>query len=450
MRVAWCTPFSAASAIGRVSAQVVAGLSAEPGVDVEVFHPGAGAVRAASVPVHRMDTDPAAVAQRLQGFDHVVYNLGNHAENHRAILQVSRLRPGVVVLHDVSLLHLMIEEAYGSDPAGFGGVLARWYGREGRSAAAEADADLAGWLWAEETIDRFSLLEPALEGALAVLTHSAWAADRVRRSYLGDVAVARLPSQLLPPAPDDDPPGAPRIPADRVVILQAGAVNPNKKVETVVEAFAAADVTDRAHLVVCGNGTADTLRELRALAQALGVASAVTVLGEVSDEVLAHLRRRADIATVLRHPPSEAASAVLVDSLQAGAAVVTVDAGCYQDVDAGAAVHVPVPPSAVYVASALAHLVDDTPARALLQEAGPRFVAEHHTVDGYVRRVLEVLRRSGAGPRRHQLAADLGHVARRLHADPDGTLVRTLAGTAAELFGGRPRVLTDGPDDHPH
>ena len=439
MKIAWLTPFGGRSAIGRVSEQVVRELDRREGVEVDVWYPAEGGGRRTDVRARPLPQDQSAAVAALAGYDHLVHNLGNHAGNHVRIMDLSRRLGGVVVLHDVSLIHLTYERLLARGPETFRHFLARWYGDEGETAATDALADVAAWPWAEGTVERFPMLAPALSGADAVLTHSGWAADRVRQEYLGDVFVAPLPHLPSPAVTADE--AVPRLDDDVVMVLQAGAMNPDKRIDTVIEAFSLARVAPRAHLVVCGDGTPEALRRARGLAHSLGLDDSVTVLGRVSDRALAALRSRADVATVLRQPSSEAASAVLVDSLAADLAVVTVSAGCYREVPEGAVLHVPVPTVVADVAAALGTLVEDAGRRAELQRAGRRYVDERHRVEEYADTVLASLGVAGAAGRRERLAEDLGDVARRLHAPPDGDLVRHLAEVAHELFGASPRVL---------
>ncbi len=445
-RIAWCTPYAPASAIGRVSAQVVTALRALGRHEVEIRHPAGAGGRTDPDPGRPLPPDPGA--EVLASYDHVVYHLGNHAGYHGDILRLLRRRPGLVVLHDLTLVDLVVADLARRDE-GIIREFTRWYGDEGRRAAATLLADPDTWRHELGVAQRFPLLESALENATGVVTHSHYAAEIVRAHWWGDVEVLPLPAPPVGDAAKQHPDGSAdllaragfAVPSDTVLILQAGTHNPEKRIDVVIEALALTGVAERAHLVVAGQGDAAAVGRATELARRHGVDASVTVAGEVPDEVMAALRARADIATVLRHPCTEAASAVLVDSLAFGLAVVSVDDGCYAETPDDAVVRVPVPPVAGDVAAALRGLVDSADRRAALSAAARRTAREKHDANRYAAGIAAFLDQAGSALRRRDVADSLSDVLAGIHATPGDPVVDRLVDVAVELFGPTPRVL---------
>ncbi|WP_155858832.1 glycosyltransferase family 4 protein [Candidatus Blastococcus massiliensis] len=436
MRIAWCTPFSPRSAIGAVGALAVDALRRTGDVDVDIWYPVDAGGRTWPDPGREIDE---TTVERLAEYDAVVYNIGDQPVYHGPIMDLAHAVPGVVILHDLSIVHLVYNRLREVGDDHFARTMQRWYGPEGEQAAREGLARPEDWLWRPETVQTYPMTEIALEHATGVVTHSAYAAEALRDRYVGDVTVVPLPVSV-----EDADAGSLDslgLPDDRLVVLQAGVLNPNKHVHTVVEAIAEAGLGDRVHLVVCGHAQPQDLERLRRHIDDLGLTRSSTVLGEVSDQTLNALRTRADIATILRHPCGEAASAVLAESLAFGLPVVSVDDGCYREAPADAVSRVPTPPSASRVAAALRRWVDAPEARERASAVAREFAREQHSPEAYARGILDALATAGAARRRTALAEDLARIAARSGYGPESSLVTRLAARAHELFGAAPRRL---------
>jgi glycosyltransferase involved in cell wall biosynthesis len=106
---------------------------------------------------------------------------------------------------------------------------------------------------------------------------------------------------------------------DRPVVLIAGRLEPYKRVDTAIRAFAA--MRHDAQLVVCGTGSHRPALEL--LVQALGIAARVCFRGQVSDDELRRWQRTA--TSTLNLSAMEAFGLVLLEAAVAGGRVVASD-----------------------------------------------------------------------------------------------------------------------------
>jgi glycosyltransferase involved in cell wall biosynthesis len=106
---------------------------------------------------------------------------------------------------------------------------------------------------------------------------------------------------------------------DRPVVLIAGRLEPYKRVDNAIRAFAA--MRTDAQLVVCGTGSHRPALEL--LVQELGVAARVCFRGQVSDEELRRWQRTA--TSTLSLSGMEAFGLVLLEAAVAGSRVVASD-----------------------------------------------------------------------------------------------------------------------------
>ena len=134
MKVAWFTPLSTDSAIGRASAGIASELSAL--CEVEVCYFDSGPVRHLNVPSKRFIDAASVSARTLSRYDFVFYNFGNNLPFHREIYLLSRRHAGICILHDFVMHHFFaayyLEEL--RDPATLADLMVHLYGEPGRLA----------------------------------------------------------------------------------------------------------------------------------------------------------------------------------------------------------------------------------------------------------------------------------------------------------------------------
>jgi len=119
-----------------------------------------------------------------------------------------------------------------------------------------------------------------------------------------------------------------RIPKNRPIVLYVGRVDPEKSIETVVEAFSLVlESIPDALLVIVGDGTAKV--RLMELAKALEIENSVKFLGRVLPPVLNELYRVGDVFTTASE--TETQGIVLIEAAATGLPIVAVDAGAVRE-----------------------------------------------------------------------------------------------------------------------
>ena len=135
MRIAWFTPFSTKSSIGRRSGEIVGQLSQL--AEVHLWHPETSDPRQAGAPRHTFSAADAVSLRTLAHYDLVVYNLGNYLPFHGEIYRLSRRFPGLCILHDFVMHHFFsdyyLERLH--DPRAYVFAMQRLYGELGRRTA---------------------------------------------------------------------------------------------------------------------------------------------------------------------------------------------------------------------------------------------------------------------------------------------------------------------------
>lgn len=330
-RIAFLSPLPPeASGIADYSAELLAGLRLH--FDIDLF--GGGTVPrpdgVCGLPVRPHSAFPEA--HRRQPYEAVVYQLGNNPSYHRDIYQYLLRIPGVVVLHEYMIHHLI---RGGFNQTTYIDTMRYCYGESGVAAAhrlIELRDPQEEWT--------YPLFERAVDASLALIVHSEANRRRVLRSRPG------APVSVVPlPAP---PPGAHvrneaaldalraelKIPPGAFVIGSFGHVTPHKRVDVALRAFARLrEQHPNAVYVIAGELSPHYLAMSEMLAGPIG--QGVTVTGRVELSRLHEVMDLVDVAINLRYPVGGETSATCVRLLGLGKPVIVSAGGWFSEIPEG-------------------------------------------------------------------------------------------------------------------
>src|SRR4051812_20180316 len=136
----------------------------------------------------RIDVVVAEPGKRAPDADVALYHVGNDPDAHGWIVDELGRRPGVVVLHEFVLHHLISGITLGrGDPRGYFDAMERELGVAGRLLALGVADNLLPLLW-ETQPERFPLAGVVLDLAQGLIVHSRYVEQRARESgYAGPV-----------------------------------------------------------------------------------------------------------------------------------------------------------------------------------------------------------------------------------------------------------------------
>jgi glycosyltransferase involved in cell wall biosynthesis len=330
MKIVLFTPGLTTSAIGRMAALVVMQLS-ERGHSLVVVR--TEAPRLLSRPAHHFGvplshwTDDAHISDAIKAADLIVHQIGNNYDFHMGSLEWLPRAPAVVCLHDFYLAHLF--HGWASTHMGQAKrLLARWNG---------VDSAEAFFLYAnsarfiELTRDTMPMTEWVADMAAGVITHSSWGIARVANACAGPVWTIPLAYDI--PACSEkvgtlalDP-----APAHTIKLLTVGHINPNKRIESVIEAIAGSPfLREKVCYRLVGSIEPLTIEHLESMASSLGVR--LLISGEVDEFHLAEAFGEADIVSCLRWPSLESASASAIEALLHGKPMLVTATGFYNEI----------------------------------------------------------------------------------------------------------------------
>lgn len=436
MRVAMVTPMDTRSAIADVMIQALPAMTRH--WDVEVWAPASESMRECDAPVSVLTEVDDTVVDRLRAFDLVVYVIGDSGF-HSVILPLCARVPGLVVLHDASIVHLVLQVAI--DEGWMPRLIADVKDQYGDDAALilrdRASIDAMAWL---RFCARVPMTEYALDSSLGVVVHSRWHAGRVDGESLGEVTVAPLP---VPHAVAGGAAGCQlgvvadamrALAPDTLLVVTLGHVNANRCVDQLIEAVGNdAVLRKRVEVWAVGPITPEMRSSLDRAARRAGDVRFLAT-GRLTDEDLAGVLARADIAVALRSPVIEGQSASVLTQMIAGLPLVVFRDAHYADLPEDAVIAVEPDGGPAAIARALRVLVDDDAERLRRAEAGRQWASKDRDGWAYGTAIVEAGERAIGTRPLLQAVADVGVALSNAGLADEGLITGRMLELVDEVF----------------
>jgi FkbM family methyltransferase len=433
MKIAWFTPYRQNSSIGKFSSLVAGALAArdhsitlissEEHPLTEHLHPPAGIEL-----LHwsLFESDPAAA----DVYDVIVYNIENKLPSNFGVLRLIDRYSGVCIFHDFYLVDLFVG----------------WYANEvERPLAHSIVSSIYGEMIAKDFWNRIGnpefqpwlgshapMTEWLARKALATVGHAPFYEHRLAESSAG-------PVRVIPPAYKASSHDSPQIQMEggRVRILTVGRVNPNKRVEVVVNAIAASPVLrTRCEYNIVGDIDAPERVRLLSLIERLGLSDVVHLRGAVSDFELRWRYAEADIVSCLRWPSLEGASASCIEAMSYGKAVIVTDTGFYSSIPPDRVVKVKPSYESEDLTRHLEMLVVDAGKRDSLGKRAKEWAQFEYAPDPYAARIEPLLEAAVEGKPLIDALRQIGVKLRATGAEPDEPIVERVGSDFRSLFCG--------------
>jgi len=317
--------------------------------------------------------------------DVTFYNLGNNHLFHASIWQVSRLHPGVVILHDVSL-HNFFDSLYNGvwrDTSGYLDQMEAHYGLEGRRAASEF---VNRTVSIEALAERYPLTPLALENSIGAIVHSPSAFEELSRLNQIATVYVPLPAVFGPrfdladlPSRSDDPP---------YNLILFGHLGRNRRLDSVFEALEPFHQKHLFHLHIYG--ASDDSKQLRQRIRSLNLSDVVTLHGYATENHLDAALKKAHLAINLRYPTMGEASASQLRIWSYSLPSLVTQVGWYSSLPEATVAHVRPDHE---VEDIQLHLTNFLAARETFERmgrSGHAALMKYHNPEDYVRTVLDL------------------------------------------------------------
>ncbi len=317
-------------------------------------------------------------------YDAVIYQQGNNP-HHEYIYRRAMETPGVVVLHDYVLHHLLTEMtlARGEEQAYLDAMLAN-HGPIGYQMGRQR----INGLWSDLQHFLYPACWQLLNSSRGVIVHS---------SYLGRLLSGHLPASIpvrhvpmgivLPQAGVDEASRAEarrrlELPQDALVIGSFGFVTPMKQLDLALEAISRFRRNSSQPVFFMVVGEVSDACPLEKQAEALGLGDAVRCTGYLDAGTFGQYLHAVDLALNLRYPTAGETSASLLRVMGMGVPVVVPRYRQYADIPRETCFHLdPGEGEEQRLADLIAELAADPDRCGQMGRAAREFVAREHTLE---------------------------------------------------------------------
>jgi glycosyltransferase involved in cell wall biosynthesis len=432
MKIAWFTPYQQGSAIAKFSSLVVPALAA----------------RGHSITLFSSDRQPPIEHRRLpegiellhwslfetapeiaDAYDLIVYNVGDQPDYHFGVLKLIDRYTGVCIFHDFYLVdlffgwcateiekplaHFIVVSIYGEE------IAKEFWARIGQP-------DFQNW-----AASHVPMTEWVARKALAAVAHAPFYKQRLADSSAGPVTVIPLaynaPANIARLRDKNGP----------VRILSVGVVNPNKRVEAMINAVAGSPaLRSRCEYNIVGRIESSYRARLQSLITDSGLEDAVHVHGEVSDFELHWRFVEADVLACLRWPALEGASASCIEAMSYGKAVIVIDTGFYSSIPSDCVLKVSLAREAQELAQHLETVVIDVDERDALGKRALDWARREYAPETYSERIEPLLEAAAEGRPSADALKQIGLALRAMGVQYDDPIVSRVGSEFRTLFCG--------------
>ncbi len=361
--------------------------------------------------------------------DVALYHVGNDPEHHGWIVEALRRRPGVVVLHDFVLHHLVAGLTIGrGNGHGYLDAMEREAGVVGRLLAHGVLDKRIPALW-ESRASEFHLAGEVLSLATALIVHSRYVEHCAREAgYAGPIHVVPHPAWPAPDVAAADVEGAP-------LYGCFGYVNASKRVPQLLEAFARVRARHEGARLLLVGATSPGFDLDRRL-QRLGL-DAEGVLREprVDEARLWALMAACDACVNLRAPTMGETSGTAIRALVLGKPLVVSEIGWFAELPDAVALKAPPDARESETLEAALELLATRPdARRSMGEAAAALARHEHDLERVADAYAAALELAVGGPAVDEaVLGDIGGAAAAVGIAPDTPEAAELARRLAEV-----------------
>jgi glycosyltransferase involved in cell wall biosynthesis len=317
-------------------------------------------------------------------YDAVLYHVGNNSDYHARTWRMLTRIPGIVVLHEPMLHHLVrgMTLARG-DLAGYVEEMRYAYGRTGESLARRSlgtGIPLDAW--------SYPLFERVVDASLGLIVHNDCTRDRVLASRPG-ARIVKVPHHLSLGEQGPTDLRALRaglgLPPEGLLLASFGFITPAKRIDVALRAFARLrrEVAPDARYLLVGE-VSPHYDFAKVLTPELS--GGVVPVGRTELPAFLRYMAAADVAINLRYPSAGETSGTLIRLLGLGKAVIVSNTGAFAEIPDGCCAKIDLDASEEELLFAtLRALATDPALRRQMGENARRHVAEHHTLEGSAR-----------------------------------------------------------------
>ena len=368
-----------------------------------------------------------------RGTDLALYHVGNNPEAHGWIVDALRRRPGIVVLHDFVLHHLVAGLTIGRrDGHGYLDAMEREGGVVGRLLGHGVLDKRIPPLW-ESRPQEFHLAGEVLGLATGLIVHSHHVEDRAREAgFEGPIWRIPHPAWPVPELRPERHEGSP-------LVGSFGNLNSSKRIPQLLEAVAHLR-RDRPEARLLLVGAVSPGFDLDRRLQRLGLSSDGIIREDYVDEArLWSLMAACDVCVNLRAPTMGETSGSVIRQLSLGKPVVVSDVGWFSELPDAVALKIPVGAGETETLhAALELLAGNEDARVAMSRAALELARREHDLEHVAELYAAALEQAAGGEGvADAVLGDVAGAAAEVGIEPGSPEATELARRLAEVELGR-------------
>ena len=271
-----------------------------------------------------------------------LYHVGNNADS-RYLLPILLTTPGIVVIHDLNLHHLIESQTSpNNEDSTYRDAVFQLYGRLGAIAGENiTDAQLKRLFMAIDLPFNGSVIS----SAYSIIVHSEFSRFRVDAYQAGKTTA--IPHHLSPIAPrctrelSDKYKQKLNLPLDRVVIASMGFIGRAKQISSMLAALSSLKKKGLRFFYILAGQAKITEYDVTAEIRKNDLVEDVIVTGYLSEQDFFRYMMASDLIANLRYPSGGETSGTFIRAMGVGKCCIIVDIGPFSEVPQDCAVKIP-------------------------------------------------------------------------------------------------------------
>lgn len=282
-------------------------------------------------------------------YDYCIYNFGNNWENHGEIFKFAAVNPGIVIMHDAALHHVIAYYCLEikKDRSLYTNLMIRYYGYEGARIlnASMIDSPKPKFApWDSAFGPDYSFIDFFAKNQIGCVFNSQYAANKITSTSM-PLLTLRLPGDEKGDVDMEEVEAWRRKfkDASTVTLCSLGYINSAKNIELIFATLQALrkDGVDAKLLILGGSSDAKYLKTLENKVEAMNLTKFVEFHLNLSRRDFDSVKIKSDIFISLRYPNYEGCSAAAFESMQTGRPLVCLSSGPFEEIPSDAVVHAP-------------------------------------------------------------------------------------------------------------
>lgn len=339
--------------------------------------------------------------EKYEYYDQVIYHIGNNSIYHEKIYLNALMFPGIVVLHDYSLHHLIAKLTVGqNDWKSYIEEMLFNYGENGENMAIQSREGKRKVVWETENTLQFPLNKRLLQRSTGLIVHSNFIQTLIKTEcenvdveyaplFANDINLTSIETKISLKNKH-------KIPNDVFVFSSFGFVSRAKRVHIALKAIKMLkDVHPNILYLVVGEDEKN-IYEVKKMIKEDGLDRWVKHIGFVELNEFKDYIQLSDVCINLRFPTQGESSASLLRILGYGKPAIISEIGTFQDFDDNCTIKIPVGDEAeeeYKLYEAMLRFIEDKNMLNSFGENAYQLVKKNYSIDRTTKQYLEMIKK---------------------------------------------------------